>query len=246
MGHSKPGFSLSLQQLECRDLPSSVIVNQSFETISTQELHDDWIIRSNQSNGRFLVSGLTAATGQRSLASTGSLSTSSFALYHEPVVGNVAVSLKIQGSGPAPIDVLARATEDGGSYLAARLNPSKNTLELIDVRHSASDVLANVKLQQPIYGSWYNVKLSLNGRDVSIEVTREDTHQYLNADGNWQTTPISAIGVEIEPTATSGYVGMGRGLGGYGLAFVDDFKVEKTSESKPAISSEFRRIAYVA
>ena len=241
MGQTPPGFTLSLQQLECRDLPSSVIVNESFETISNKELHDDWIVRSDQSNGRFLVSGLTAATGERSLASTGSLATSAVAIHRQPVPGDVTVSLKISGDGPAPIDVIAHASQDGKSYLAARLNPSQGRLELMNVQGSVIDILATVKLQRPVYDAWYDVTLSLNGQETTVSVTRNDTNQFLDANGVWQAGATSAI-THMTPTdATSGYVGIGRGLGGYGMAFVDDFYVEQPATASNPYSENFDR-----
>ena len=226
MGQPLRGFPLSLQQLESRDLPSTVIISESFETVSSEQFQNDWSVTSTQSNGKFLPTGLAAATGARSLASTGSFSTAAIALYDEPVPADAHVSLKIRGDSPAPITVITHASADGNRYLAARLHPSRGTIELIEVNGSRTDVLAGKRMPRIPYSAWYNVKLSTAGDTAKVELQRGDTKQFLDPENHWQSKKSVALQAMIPTQEMPGFVSIGRGLGGYGMAFVDDFQVE--------------------
>ena len=225
MGQNLRRFSPCLQQLEARDLPSTVLVSESFDSRESATFPNDWNVVSTRENGRFISTGLAAATGKGSLASTGSIFTSAMAWYGKPVDSNAAVSLKVRSDGPAPIDVIARGSSDYADYIAVRVHPSSGTIELIDVKQGKTDVLSTLKVQQLAFGPWYNVTLLPDGETATVVLTRGDTGQYLNADGVWQAEPTTAMSATIAASDKPSFVGLGRGKGGYGLAFLDDFEV---------------------
>ena len=111
---------LGLETLEIRDTPSTLF-SETFEQNRPPAISPGW---SSWGTGTYITTKISVASGQNSVASLGSRTTSSRLWNTLPQPADAPVSVKVLSDTPAPVEVLARgqvlSTIDG-SYVAARI-----------------------------------------------------------------------------------------------------------------------------
>src|SRR5262249_23264254 len=120
------------------------------------------------------------------------------------------------------------------SYLAAVVTRGL-TVQLLEVNGSSTKVLGSIKSPSTAYfsGGWVNVSLVPTGSTVKVTVTRQDTGQYLNASGTWQSAATTAITATTALNPAQGKVGIGRSGLYAGAVALDNFSVVTDSSITP-------------
>jgi hypothetical protein len=228
MFHSSvPRFRPGFETLESRDTPSAALLSETFEEVKPPALPSGWQSWSSTDDG-YISSKLASADGSPSLASLGSRVTQSRFWYSTAQPADAGVSVRYDSVGPAPIQVLARGQNLGGttpSYLAATVTAGARQVSIVEVQNGVSRTVATLNAASPVYGVWLNVALQPLGNRASVEIQRPDTKQYLNAQGQWQTAEVAALQASVTAQSTAGLVGVGREAGGQGMTFLDDILV---------------------
>jgi hypothetical protein len=234
-------FRPGMESLEAREVPS-VLLYESFEQVNPPSVPSDWHTWSASGNDFFLTTRITAATGTVSLGSTGSLATKSRFWFSAPQPADVGVSVRVRSDGPAPLEVLARGKNLGSgaaSFLAAVMTPGASQIQLVEVTNGTTRVVTSLTNANPVYGPWLTVTLQPDGDRAAVRVQRGDTGQFLNSRGRWQSDPASAVRGDVTWQPGNGLVGVGRGPGGQGMIFLDDFTV--TAPPSQAVREPFDR-----
>src|SRR5205807_2639802 len=73
---------------------------------------------------------------------------------------------------------------------------------------------------------WVRVNLIAQGNTLQVQVSRLDSGQYLNQDGDWQTDPAIAMSVTDSGLAAGGSVGLVRPASYSGSLVFDDFDAQ--------------------
>jgi hypothetical protein len=240
MSDRQDSIRLTCQTLESREVPTvNPLLQESFETAIVPNSPAGTAWSSNSSNG-FITSRLSASDGKVSLASLGDSKTESRFWFSQQLPADAGVSVSLRSDNPGPISVVTRAQGLNGtspSYLAARLSSSGRQLDVVEVSNGTTRTLASVKVNTPTYGQWYNVRLQPQGVNVSAQVQRLDTKQFLNSSGNWQSSAVDAATAKTSISALNGQVGVQRNSGGTGMIFIDQVVV--TPPPSQAFSTNF-------
>lgn len=219
---------LNVEHLETRDLPSSL--TQPVDTANQPTLPGGWAQWSNDGSTVFsTIAGQgTGAIGE--VVSTGSSNTAGLAWETQSVSGNTSVSAGVDVTSLIPTFVFAGGSNLGTatpSYIAAEVTRGA-TVTVVQVTNGVSTTLATLSSSPSAYfsGNWAQVSLIPSGSSVAVQLMREDTNQYLNAQGNWQSTATNALVVSTTLAGAAGDVGIGRAAAYSGSVDLNDFTVD--------------------
>jgi hypothetical protein len=224
MKHS-PRLRLNVEALESRDVPSST--TQSFDTTTPPALPNGWTQWSNNGSTVFETAAGQGVNGSVGVVSSGGSTTAGLAWQTQTVPGETAVSAEVDLTSLVPTFVFADGSDLGTatpSYLAAAITRGA-TVDLIQVNNGTATVLAAVSSASSSYfsGNWVQVSLVPNGASASVQVVREDTGEYLNSQGAWQTAATDAISESTTLVEAAGDVGIGRFPAYSGAVDLDNF-----------------------
>lgn len=239
MAQPRPRFRPSCEGLEAREVPSSVPVAESFDTVRPPAVPSGWAAWANSPSVPYITSGLAAATGPASLASLGSAAVTSRFWDTDTVPADTSAAVSVRVGSPAPLSVLARGQNlDGTSanFLAAVYSPA-GRVDLVEVTAGVSRTIATVNTGSLPFGSWLRVTLKPAGGTAAVDVQRQDTGQFLSPSGTWQTAAATALTAAVTWTPTTGVVGVGRLTGGTGTGFVDDFVATPPTTTKESFDT---------
>src|SRR5579883_664640 len=230
---------LSLELLETRETPG-VLTTESFDTVTPPALPSGWTTWASNGSIAFTTAAGLGVNGTDALVSNGSSTTSAMAMYPQAVSGDTGAAVSMYVNSLVPVYVFARGTNlndpSSKSYLAVEVTRGLN-VELLEVKGSLAHVLGNVSSSNSGYvsGDWIRVSLLPTGSTVKVEVSRQDTGQYLNSSGTWQTTETAVITATTSLPSTQGDVGVGRNAIYAGAVSFDDFSVIDSTSSPPVV-----------
>lgn len=234
MAALRPRFRPSLEGLESREVPSSTLISESFDQVRNPDLPTGWQTWVNSTTYPYMTTGLAASDGTASLATLGSLSTSSRFWNSTAVPADTAVSASVRVGSPAPMAVLVRGQNlqaTGGSYLAAVVSPT-GRVELVETVNGVSRSLGSANFPLPASGSWLRVTVTPTGTSATVMVQRQDTGQYLTSAGAWQASAATAVSGTVATPPATGLVGLARLPGGQGMGYFDDFDATAPTTGK--------------
>ena len=242
---------LNVEHLETRDLPSSL--TQSIDTTNQPTLPGGWTQWSSDGSTVFSSIAGQGAGAVGEVVSTGGSNTSGLAWETQSVAGDTSASAEVDLTSLVPTFVFARGANLGTaapSYIAAEVTRGA-TVTVVQVTNGVSTTLASLTSHPSSYfsGNWAEVTLIPNGSSVSVQIVREDTNQYLNAQGNWQSTATNALSVTTTLADADGEVGIGRAASYSGAVDWNDFTLNLSPTPPPtvaAVSQSFDSTALIA
>ncbi len=224
MSHART--RLSLEPLEARENPGPLFT-ESFDKLSPPALPVGWAAWSSDGTSAFTTAPGTGAGGTNALVSGGNSRTSALTWYPLALSGDTGAAVSVRANSLVPTFVLARGNDldkANRSYLAAVITRGLS-VQLLEVTGGTARTLGTVKSPSSSYlsNAWVRVSLVPVGTTVSVEVTRQDTGQYLNAAGTWQAAATSALTATTALTPATGKIGVGRNGLYAGAVSLDDF-----------------------
>jgi hypothetical protein len=232
---SDPRPRLTLEALEARENPSALLT-ESFDTLTPPALPAGWTAWSSDGTAAFATAAKSGTTGTAGLLSSGGSRTAALAWAPQTVTGDTGAAVALKVDSLVPEFVFARGNnlaDASRSYLAAVVTRGLN-VQLLEVNGATARVLGSVTSPSASYfsGGWVRVSLVPTGTTAKVEVTRQDTGQYLNAAGRWQAAETAVITATTALVPAQGKIGVGRNSLYAGAVSLDDF----ASVDPPAVS----------
>ncbi len=231
---------LRLESLEVRENPTAGLI-ESFDQIAAPALPSGWLEWSSDGSNAFDTAagkGLGATTG---VVSTAGSRTNGLAWNGAAVPGDTGVAASIQLDTLVPTFVFVRGSNLVGAtptYLAATLTRGVN-LTVTEVVNGTARVLGTLRSPSASYfsGNWAKVSLVPTGNSVAVQVVRQDTGQFLNVQGTWQTAAANALIVTTSLASAEGVAGIGRGAAYSGSVAFDNFELIPPASTPAAPST---------
>jgi hypothetical protein len=232
---------LRLEELEPRLAPAVSL--ETFDTTPLGALPANWSQWSSGANA-FAVSSSRSLSAPNSLAvsspAASGLNARSWINTTQPA--NMQVSAAVYLNGPIPAEILARGAGLGTntpSYYAVSVTQGLD-LKLLRVDGGITTTLGEVRSASWIANQWANVTLYVNGGNLRAQLQRNDTGQYLNSAGQWQSNPAWALNVTDSDANLSGggEIGLGRLPSYTGTVNFDNFSYAPVTVSSqpPAVT----------
>ncbi|AMV23619.1 hypothetical protein VT84_04355 [Gemmata sp. SH-PL17] len=230
---SQPRTCLSLETLEVRE-NLSPLFTETFNTTAPPALPSGWSSWASDGTTTFTSATGQGADGSAGLVSSAGSRTSSMTWYPSTFDADTGAEVSLKVDSLVPMYVFARGTnlESGDrSYLAAVVTRGLK-VQLLEVNGASTRVLGTVSSPTSSYfsGQWVRVSLVPEGSSVKVQVVRQDTGQYLAANGTWQAAQTSVISTTTAITG-GGKIGVGRNGLYYGAVQLDDFSGFSTAPS---------------
>lgn len=218
---------LRVERLEERETPSSSPWTlETFAGTSVGTVPTGWSIFSSSTNATFgATQNLPTVTGA-GLQSTGTSSAESRTWSNAALPADAQISASVYLNSLVPAEIIGRGQNLGGntpSYYAVSIVRGTQ-LELLKVVNGQSTVLASLKSQSWLGGVWVDVSLTMIGKDLYVQVFRDDTAQFLNTSGNWQSALTQAIHTQDSSITGGGYAGLARPSSYAGIVNFDNFE----------------------
>ncbi|HEY3790147.1 MAG TPA: hypothetical protein VGL71_14905, partial [Urbifossiella sp.] len=228
---------LQLEPLEVRENPTTGIV-ESFDQSAVAALPSGWSEWSNDGTTVFGVAAGTGASGSASLVSSAGSRTSGIAWDGTAVAGDTGVAASVDLTTLVPTFLFARGSNLSSAsptYLEATITRGVS-VSISEVVNGTPHVLASLTSPASSYFSanWVQVVLTPTGNSVAVQVIRQDTGQYLNTKGTWQTAATTALTATTTLPSANGLVGVGRAAAYSGPVSLDNFTVLPPAQSAAA------------
>ncbi|MFO0824879.1 MAG: hypothetical protein U0792_17465 [Gemmataceae bacterium] len=232
---------LRIEHLEDREVPSASPITETFDTTATPALPSGWTRWSSDGTPVFTTAAGQGVASSIGLVTNATSGTSALTWSTQAVSQNDGVAATLWADSLIRSFVFTRGTNLGTktpSYLAAVVTRGLH-VELWEVTNGNVRVLGWIDCPPAAYLSnrWVRVSLVPTGNDVTVQITRADTGQYLNAFGFWQTLPAMVLTAKTSLTTGTGYAGIGRAAAYSGTAKLDTFSILPASDAPPALSS---------
>jgi hypothetical protein len=231
---------LRLEELEPRLAPAAPLGTlETFDTTTPGTLPAGWSQWSSTGTNAFAVSSAQSLSSPNSLAASSPTASGQNALawINTAQPANEEVQSAIYLNSPIPAEVVARGSglnTTSPSYYAVSIKQGLD-LKLLRVNNGSVTTLGEVKSASWIGNQWAYVTLYANNNNVRAQVQRNDTGQYLNSFGQWQTNHTWALNqTDTAPLSGSGDVGVGRLPSYTGTVYFDNFSYgQVTVSSQP-------------
>jgi hypothetical protein len=215
---------IALERLEARENPSGI---ETFNSVTPPALPTGWSQWSSDGTTVFNTAAGQGVGGSIGVISSGESRTAGLAWQSQQVSGDTGAAVTVLANSLVPTFVFARGTNLGTStptYLAATITRGASvTVEA--VTNGSAKILATVNSPLSAYfsGGWVQVSLTPSGTSVAVQVIRQDTGQYLNGQGTWQSAATNAITVTTAIPDAPGDIGVGRVAMYAGSVDLDNF-----------------------
>jgi Bacterial Ig domain len=237
----KPRTRLQCEPLELRENPSTLF-SDSFDSSSPPRLSPGW---QTSGTGSFNTTRIISADGTNALASNGNNSTQSRLTHEQLQPVDAGVSVQVYSNTPTPVVLFARGqnlNSTNASYVGVQVRAGATQIDLVEMRGGQTTVLTTLRISAAVNSQWLLVKLQPTGTRLTASIQRQDTRQFLTAQGTWQTNATDALQATIPSATGTGAVGIARLPGGSGSVFVDDFDVTSPIPSTQTITQNFDSI----
>jgi len=187
---------LRLEPLEVRENPTGGIV-ESFDQTQPPSLPGGWDQKSSDGTDVFATAAAVGVDGSIGAVSSAASRTSGLAWSGTSEPADTGVAATVMLDSLVPSFVFARGSNLGtanASYVAATITRGI-TLSVSEVVDGTPKVLGSIASPPTAYfsGQWAEVSLIPTGNSVAVQVIRQDTRQYLNAQGTWQAAVANAL-----------------------------------------------------
>ncbi|MFL5340745.1 MAG: hypothetical protein ACJ8F7_11390 [Gemmataceae bacterium] len=210
----------------------------NFDSAAVGTMPDGWSQSSNNQAPGFQVTDQAAASGAQSLMSLGGSDTESRAWLMQPQGADVQVGANVFLDSLVPAQLIVRGQNldtATPTYYAVSIARGVD-VQVQRVVNGQTTVLAEQGSNSWDSGIWAHVQLIVQGDVLQVQITRADTGQYLNENGDWQTDPATVITVADDAISGGGLVGVGRPASYSGRLLFDDFSVDSTANLPPPVS----------
>jgi hypothetical protein len=217
--------------------PSGVFEN--FDRVPEGALPEGWQPAVIGAAGSWAVTSTRAASLPRALASEGGSTTAAAIGPDINWPADVAASALIYADSLIPARVFIRGSGWNSStptYYAAQLRRGVE-VSLIRVVQGQEVVLGTLRSQQWLSHQWVRLQVSALGDRLRVAAIREDTQQWLSADGSWSDAPDFALELRDGTLPSGGQAGLIRAAAYAGTLVFDDFRIHALdSNSNPAVT----------
>ena len=216
---------ISVETLEPRETPSAT--TETFDFTTPPALPNGWATWSSDGTAAVGTAAGLGVGGSGALVTSGTSRTAARAWTPDTVGGDTGAAATLKLDSLVPAYVFARGSNLNSAtptYLAAVVTRGVK-VDLQEVADGQTRSLGGVASPKTAYfsGGWVRVTIVPSGSTVAVQVVRQDTGQFLNANGTWQAAATNAItGTTTLPVA-DGQAGVGRGAQFAGTAAADDF-----------------------
>jgi len=219
---------LRCEELERRETPSATVwENQSFNDIALGAIPSSWQQWSGSGSNSFAASKLRAFTGAQSLATTGSSNLTARTWDAEVLPADFAASEYVYLNSLQPVQLFVRGQSLSGNaptYYALSINRGLQA-QILKVVNGTTTVLASIQSATYLSNAWVQVSLTPLGNQLSAQIYRPDTGQYLNSAGKWQSAATNVMQVSDTSIAADGQIGLDRPAQYADTVTVDDFQI---------------------
>ncbi|WP_439626213.1 Ig-like domain-containing protein [Gemmata sp.] len=218
-------------------MPSTSPVTETFDTTAAPALPSGWTRWTNNGTDSVVTAAGDGVGGSTALVLRGASAAASRAWSGDAVGRDDAAAVTVWADSLVQSFVFTRGSNLGTatpSYLAAVVTRGLN-VQLWEVTNGSVRVLGSVTSPGSDYLSnrWVRVSLVPVGNNVTVQVTRSDTGQYLGANGRWQAAPAGAIAAATTLAPETGHAGVGRAASYSGPARLDSFTVTPGTPAPP-------------
>jgi hypothetical protein len=223
----RPRAHIQCERLEERETPSAAWVTESFDQTALGGLPANWQQWSSAGGPAFNVQNTRSYSAPAALTTTAASSVGARAWYGDVMPADFGASAYVYLDSLQPLQLLARGrdlTTATPTFYALSVTRGLQAT-LVKVVGGTTTTLGTVKSTAYVSGQWVRVAFTPSGSQVTAEIYRPDTGQYLNAAGQWQAAPTTAIQVSDSSIAGDGYVGVSRPAAYSGTVTLDDFSV---------------------
>ena len=223
-----PCVRLRLEPLEARETPTAGLI-ETFDQTALPGLPSGWLEWSNDGSNVFDTAATKGVNASVGVVSSAGSRTNGLAWNTASVSGDTGVAATVKLDSLVPTFVFARGSNLGSanaSYIAATIARGVN-VSVSEVVNGTSHALGSMVSPSTAYfsGNWVRVSLVPTGNSVAVQVVRQDTGQYLNAQGKWQSASTNVLVVATAFPSADGLVGIGRGAAYSGAVSLDNFEV---------------------
>src|SRR5262249_19510932 len=202
---------LALEPLEARENPS--LSTENSDSVPPPALPAGWTEWSSDGSDIFSTAAAKGAGGSTAVVTQAGSRTSGLAWHPQRVPADAGLAVTIRLDTLVPVSIFTRGNNLGTSsqsYLAAVVTRPAN-VDLWEVSGGVARLLGSVASPPSAYYSgWARVTLVPTGTTATVQLVRQDTGQYLNAQGTWQSTATNALSATTSPPPADGFVGIGR------------------------------------
>lgn len=220
--------SLQVEQLENRETPAnSIWMEQSFESIPLGSFPTDWRQWNSRGTGQFEVSNAQASDGKLSLSSRNTMPQASRAWINQEFPADYGIAANFYVNSPQPMQLFVRGSRLDSflpSYYAVSVTRGL-TVELLRVVHGNARPLATLQANVDLNNRWLRVVLKPTGNQITVQLIRLDTQQFLHPSGRWQTDEVSVFAVADDAISGPGFIGINRPDRNGGAVYFDQVQV---------------------
>lgn len=221
-----PRARLGCEPLEAREVPAGL--TEPFDAAPAPALPAGWAGWSSDGTAAFATAAGLGTNGTTGLVSTGGSRTAALTWAPGAVSADTGAAASVKLDSAVPVFVFARGRNLGTakpSYLAAGVSRGA-TVVVWEVTDGAVKPLGAVRSPAAAYlsGPWVRVSLVPKGDTAAVRVVRQDTGQFLNAAGRWQSAAADVLTVKTTATTATGHAGVGRMPQFAGPVRADDFQ----------------------
>jgi len=144
-----------------------------------------------------------------------------------------SVAVFVEQLIPAQVLVRGKALDGGGPTFYAASATRGMEVKLVRVVRGASTTLATTKSAGWFSEKWVRLTLRADGKNLSVQLVRSDTNEYLDESGRWSPEPAWAIRKSDDQIGGAGVVGIGREASYAGTIVFDDFAAGKSWDEAP-------------
>jgi hypothetical protein len=218
---------LKIEELEPRELPSSTLTVDTFENNATRSAPAGWTQWSNEGTTSFLVTNGAGFGSNNALVSNGDSKLAGRAWLTSTYQNNVQIQADIYLNSLAPLQLFARGanlTTTTPTYYAVSVTRGME-VDLLRVDDGKTTVLSTVVSTSYLSNKWVQIGFTVEGNQLTVQVFRADTAQYLGPDDAWHDAPTAAIAMTDSAITNSGRVGLIRAPGASGQVAIDNVEV---------------------
>jgi hypothetical protein len=226
---------LWVEELEPRELPSAAWITQSFDTTAPGSMPTGWAQWSNNSVNTFQVTDGTGFGPGHGLTSNASGQVSARTWMTGVYEKDVQIQADVLLNSLEPLQIFARGQNlysATPTYYSVSLTRGMD-VEVDRVVNGKVTALATVTSNGWVSGEWVRVNLTVQGNEISVQVFRASTAQYLTPDGLWQVAPATAIDLQDSAITGAGRVGLARPAGIPGRVAIDNVSVNASISPGP-------------
>ena len=226
---------MSIELLESRELLSSTVTVDTFDNDAPRSTPSGWVQWSNETQPGFQVVNGAGFGSNNALVTSGDSNLASRTWLTSAYAKDAQVQADIYLNSPAPIELFARGANlatPTPTYYAVSVSRGME-VDLLQVNDGRTTVLATVVSSAYFSNKWVRVNFAVQGDELTVQVFRTDTAQYLGPDDLWHSVPTTAISMTDRVISNAGRVGLARESGYAGTIDADNF----VYNSSPSITT---------